>query len=154
MDESYSAGTQGGARTPAGPAHQRAEPPAELTLARELLAQLLPGADAALLVAGLMAERSAPPRSPSLPAPRDSELDAPARELRRVRAQLAAGAAARGMQHAMNNPLTALLAEAQLLELEPLADEHRLAIVRMVELARRVAAVIRQLDGTSTPTVG
>jgi signal transduction histidine kinase len=153
MDESYSAGTPGGAPDAAAPSHRRGEPPTELTLARELLAQLLPAADAALLVAGLMAERAAP-CDPSLPAPRDSELDAPARELRRVREQLAAGVAARSMQHAMNNPLTALLAEAQLLELEPLADEHRLAIVRMVELARRVAAVIRRLVGASAPGVG
>jgi hypothetical protein len=54
----------------------------------------------------------------------------------------------RTAHHALNDALTALLAEAQLLELEPLADEHLRAVGRIVELARRVAKVARRLDGT------
>lgn len=54
----------------------------------------------------------------------------------------------RAAQHALNDALTALLAEAQLLELEPLADEHLRAVGRIVELARRVTKVARRLDGT------
>ncbi|HEU4630370.1 MAG TPA: hypothetical protein VFS08_11540 [Gemmatimonadaceae bacterium] len=50
------------------------------------------------------------------------------------------------LQHALNNPLAALMAEAQLLELEELAPAHRAAVARMVELCRRMAAVVRQLD--------
>jgi C4-dicarboxylate-specific signal transduction histidine kinase len=104
-----------------------------------------------LLVTGLLAERLAPLRDLSLPEPRESELDQPARELRRVRTLLALGEAARPVQHAMNNPLTALLAEAQLLELEPLADDHRLAVGRIVDLARRIAKVTRRLDLPAPP---
>ncbi len=76
-----------------------------------------------------------------------SELDAPARELQRVRAQFLRGESARLAQHALSNPLTALLAEAQLLELEPLAPEHQQAVSRLIELARRVTAAVRRLDG-------
>jgi signal transduction histidine kinase len=88
----------------------------------------------------------ASPRAGTLPPPPDAELDAPARELHRVRAQIALAESARTVQHALNNPLTALLAEAQLLELEPLEPEVRAAAGRLVELARRVAAAARKLD--------
>lgn len=53
----------------------------------------------------------------------------------------------RAAQHAMNDAVTALLAEAQLLELEPLAEDHLRAVGRIVELARRVAKVARRLNG-------
>jgi hypothetical protein len=53
----------------------------------------------------------------------------------------------RTAQHALNDALTALLAEAQLLELEPLADEHLQAVGRIIELARRVVKMARRLDG-------
>lgn len=56
----------------------------------------------------------------------------------------------RATRHAMNDAVTALLAEAQLLELEPLADEHLRAVGRIVELARRVARVSRSLDGSGS----
>ena len=68
------------------------------------------------------------------------------RELRRTQRLIAAGEVAMGLQHAMNNPLTALLAEAQLLELEELAPEQRASVRRMIELARRVIALVRGLD--------
>jgi signal transduction histidine kinase len=150
MRESYSDRDASGA--PIGAAESERVPPHALT--RELLAQLLPGVDAELLLAGLLAERAAPSRDPSLAAPADSELDPPARELRRVRAQIALAESARMVQHALNNPLTALLAEAQLLELEPLAEEHHVAAARLVELARRVAAAARRLDVSGAPRAG
>jgi hypothetical protein len=56
----------------------------------------------------------------------------------------------RTAQHALNDALTALLAEAQLLELEPLAEDHLQAVGRIVELARRIAKVARRLDGSGS----
>jgi hypothetical protein len=56
--------------------------------------------------------------------------------------------AMRAAQHEMNVAVAALLAEAQLLELEPLADEHLRAVGRIIELARRVAKAGRRLDGS------
>lgn len=51
------------------------------------------------------------------------------------------------VQHEMNNPLAALLAESQLLELDPaLSDEQRESVKRIVDLARRVIASSRKLD--------
>ena len=83
-----------------------------------------------------------------------ADAEPPEAELRRVRRQFALGEAARSAQHDLNNPLTALLAEVQLLELEALAPEHRAAARRIVELARRVAAVARRLSVTQAPTIG
>ena len=51
------------------------------------------------------------------------------------------------VQHEMNNPLAALLAESQLLELDPnLTGEQRESVKRIVDLARRVIASSRKLD--------
>ena len=50
------------------------------------------------------------------------------------------------LQHALANPLTALLAEAQLLELEALDAEQRAAVERVVTLCRRTIEVVRALD--------
>jgi len=51
------------------------------------------------------------------------------------------------IQHQLNNPLAALLAEAQLLGMEPaLGAEHRAAAARITELTRRVIALVRELD--------
>lgn len=51
------------------------------------------------------------------------------------------------LQHDINSPLTALLAEAQMLALdEQLPGDQNAAAEQIVELARRVAAVVRQLD--------
>lgn len=125
---------------------------AERALARDLIARLLPSADAELLVVGLLAERASPegmrPRGVRVDSAGETDPDPAAREVQRVRRQLAVGESARAAQHALNNPLTALLAEAQLLELEPLADEHLRAVGRIVELTRRVAKAGRRLDGT------
>jgi signal transduction histidine kinase len=138
MGESYSAGGASGA---------------ERSLARDLIARLLPSANADLIVTALLAERNSPEGmrphgvTTSPDSGRDAADDPATRELRRVRRQFALAESARTVQHALNNPLTALLAEAQLLELEPLADEHLRAVGRIVELARRVAKVSHRLDG-------
>ena len=71
----------------------------------------------------------------------------PLRALRQTQRLLAAGELATRLQHSINNPLAALLAEAQLLELEPLAPDHRASVERIIELSRRVIDVVRALDG-------
>lgn len=64
----------------------------------------------------------------------------------RAEIQLLRQAVAR-VQHEVNNPLAALLAEAQLLAMEPeLSDEHRVVAKRMEDLVRRVIAAVRKLD--------
>ena len=51
------------------------------------------------------------------------------------------------VQHSLNNPLAALLAEAQLLAMETTLDpEHRAAVDRMTELVRRLISLVRGLD--------
>lgn len=78
----------------------------------------------------------------------NARRDDPAHDaLRRTRRFLAAGEIALGLQHAINNPLTALLAEAQLLEFEELPPEHREAVERIVTQTRRVIELVRGLDG-------
>ena len=67
-------------------------------------------------------------------------------ELRQARRIFAAGQAALSLQHAINNPLAALLAEAQLLQLEELTGEQRGSVDRMVELCRRIVTLVRRLD--------
>lgn len=76
-------------------------------------------------------------------APGDSR---PARELRELQRLVAVGEIAAGFHHEVNNPLTALLAEAQLLEMEPLDEPLREAVRRIVDLCRRVIATVRRLD--------
>jgi signal transduction histidine kinase len=70
--------------------------------------------------------------------------------LRQTQRLLAAGEIAMKMQHALNNPLAALLAEAQLLQLEDLALEHQKAVERIIELSRRLIDVTRSLEGIGT----
>lgn len=71
------------------------------------------------------------------------------RALRHNQRLLAAGELAMRLQHSLNNPLAALLAEAQLLELEELAPEHEASVKRIIELTRRVVEVVRGLDGVA-----
>lgn len=82
------------------------------------------------------------------------ELLAARDELRRTQQLLAAGEIAVGLQHAMNNPLTAVLAEAQLLEMEPLPPETATAVRRIIESTRRLVALVRQLDAVSPKKAG
>jgi signal transduction histidine kinase len=77
------------------------------------------------------------------------ELGPIQRELRRTQQLIAMGEATSRIQHTLNNPLTALLAEAQLLEMEDLADEHRAAVKRIIELCRRLVGMVRNLDSGS-----
>ena len=44
----------------------------------------------------------------------------------------------------MNNPLAALLAELQLLEMEPLAPDHRESVERAIGLTRRLIVIVRE----------
>jgi hypothetical protein len=55
------------------------------------------------------------------------------------------------VQHALNNALAALMAEAQLLELEELTAPQQEAVARMVELCRLMAGLIRELGGVPRP---
>lgn len=77
-----------------------------------------------------------------------------ATSLAATRQRLATADIAVRLQHALNNPLAALMAEAQLLQLEALAPDHREAVGRMVELCQRMVALVRQLDAIRRPTVG
>ncbi|HUF26076.1 MAG TPA: histidine kinase dimerization/phospho-acceptor domain-containing protein [Gemmatimonadaceae bacterium] len=70
--------------------------------------------------------------------------------LRRTHRLVAAGEIALRMQHSLNNPLAALLAETQLLAMEPLDTEHQAAIDRIVALVRRVIGIVRRLDGVAS----
>lgn len=50
----------------------------------------------------------------------------------------------KGLQHTLNNPLAALLAELQLLEMEELTPPHRESVERMIGLCRRVIMIVRE----------
>ena len=82
------------------------------------------------------------------------ELAAAQDELRRTQRLMAAGEIALGLQHSMNNPLTAILAEAQLLEMEELSAETRTAVSRIVENTRRLVALVRKLDAIGPKKAG
>jgi signal transduction histidine kinase len=73
----------------------------------------------------------------------DAEVASALRQARRI---FAAGQATLSLQHGINNPLAALMAEAQLLQLEELQPEHRESVDRIVELCRRVVVLVRRLD--------
>jgi signal transduction histidine kinase len=55
------------------------------------------------------------------------------------------------IRHTLNNPLTALLTEAQLLQLEDLPEEQKQSVDRIVELCRRTIDAVRQLDKILIP---
>lgn len=99
----------------------------------------------ARVVARDLIDRSPSELAVALTAALDSEPAVTA-ELRQARRIFAAGQAALSLQHAINNPLAALLAEAQLLQLEELPAEQRGSVDRMVELCRRIVALVRRLD--------
>jgi signal transduction histidine kinase len=67
-------------------------------------------------------------------------------EVAKARRIFAAGQAVLSLQHSINNPLAALLAEAQLLEMEELTKEQHDSVERMIELCRRIVALVRRLD--------
>ena len=74
------------------------------------------------------------------------ELGPIQRELRRTQQLIAMGETTARIQHTLNNPLAALLAEAQLLEMEELREDHRAAVKRIIELCRRLVGLVRGLD--------
>lgn len=74
--------------------------------------------------------------------------------LRHLQALVAAGQTAGGLKHKLNNPLAALLAEAQMMELEPLSPEHANAAKRIVDLCRRVISVTETINAHGTQRAG
>jgi signal transduction histidine kinase len=118
-----------------------------------------PSSEARALGAALVVSKSdlvtglAPAIAASLAARDGSAAGSPSAAalaaLRRVQRLMAMGELSRRLQHSLNNPLAALLAEAQLLELEEMPAEHRESVRRIVELTRRVISHIRGLDGVS-----
>jgi signal transduction histidine kinase len=102
----------------------------------------------ARLVARERADGSPSELADALTAALESDIGVTA-ELRQARRIFAAGQSALSLQHAINNPLAALLAEAQLLQLEELTAEQRGSVDRMVELCRRVVVLVRRLDALS-----
>jgi nitrogen-specific signal transduction histidine kinase len=117
--------------------------PAPSTL-REVIALLLP--TAVVREAGNDAAASGTPGALVVTLPQD---EASTEALRKARRLLAAGEVALGLKHAMNNPLTAILAESQLLSLEELPTEASGAVSRIVESTRRLIALVRKLDVTA-----
>lgn len=57
----------------------------------------------------------------------------------------------KGLQHTLNNPLAALLAELQLLEMEELPVAHRESVERSLSLCRRLIRIVRERVPASLP---
>ena len=70
-----------------------------------------------------------------------------AAEVMRARRLVAAGEIALRFQHSVNNPLAGILAEAQLMQLDPVTPEQHEALERIVVLCRRIIELGRSLDG-------
>ncbi|MFI5232370.1 MAG: hypothetical protein ACHQSE_07650 [Gemmatimonadales bacterium] len=68
-------------------------------------------------------------------------------EVMRARRLVAAGEIALRFQHSVNNPLAGILAEAQLMQLDPVTAEQNEALERIVMLCRRIIELGRTLDG-------
>jgi signal transduction histidine kinase len=68
-------------------------------------------------------------------------------DVMRARRLIAAGQIALGFQHSLNNPLAGILAEAQLMQLDPVTAEQNEALERIVMLCRRIVEMGRSLDG-------
>lgn len=80
---------------------------------------------------------------------RSLDDDALPRYLRHCHAMLAAGRTASRLPHRLNNPLAALLAEAELLRLEPLSEGQRESVDRILEISHRLIDEVRVLDGVA-----
>lgn len=50
----------------------------------------------------------------------------------------------KGLQHTLNNPLAALLAELQLLEMDTLTPPQREGVERSIELVRRLIRIVKE----------
>jgi signal transduction histidine kinase len=150
MGETYSVRRADGTAQPSVSPLVVSESAAHLAFARELLESILSDVDLDRLLRGLLAEREPLADASPSRARFDSESALAARELQRVRAQFALGAAARSLQHAFSNPLTALLAEAQLLEIERLDEDQKAAVGRILDLARRLVTLSKRLSGSDS----
>ena len=65
----------------------------------------------------------------------------------RARRLVAAGELALRLQHSLNNPLAAILAETQLMQLDVTNEDERAALERIVSMCRRMVDLLRGLDG-------
>ena len=68
-------------------------------------------------------------------------------QVTRARRLVAAGEIALRLQHAMNNPLAGLLAESQLMLMDPQTPDQQASLERIVGLCRRMIEMTRTLDG-------
>lgn len=80
----------------------------------------------------------------AIPAVSDGQFGA---ALARARRLLAAGEVAFTLQHDFNNPLAALMAEVQMLQIDAPNPDIQATAGRMLELVRRLTALSRSLDG-------
>ena len=120
-------------------------PLAAAALVREALAMALPGVPVTVVAEGTAANDDMP----------DAASLAPAwAALRRTQQRVAASDVAMRLQHALANPLTALLFEAQLLEMEPLPPALAEAVGRIVTQCRRTIEVARRLDAAGAAPAG
>ena len=68
-------------------------------------------------------------------------------QVMRARRLVAAGEIALRLQHALNNPLAGLLAESQLMLMDPQTPDLQASLERIVGLCRRMIEMMRTLDG-------
>ena len=68
-------------------------------------------------------------------------------QIMRARRLVAAGEIALRLQHALNNPLAGLLAESQLMLMDPQTPDQQASLERIVGLCRRMIEMTRTLDG-------
>jgi two-component system NtrC family sensor kinase len=68
-------------------------------------------------------------------------------QVMRARRLVAAGEIALRLQHALNNPLAGLLAESQLMLMDPQTPDQQASLERVVGLCRRMIEMTRSLDG-------
>ena len=78
--------------------------------------------------------------------------DEHAAQVMQARRLVAAGELALRFQHAVNNPLAGILAEAQLMQFDPLPPEQHAALERIVVLCRRIIELGKALDGVGDKT--
>jgi signal transduction histidine kinase len=102
---------------------------------------------AAAGAAGVQAAHLARRLVPSLAEQLEQRGSEHAAEVMRARRLVAAGEIALGFQHAVNNPLAGILAEAQLMQMDPVTKEQSEALERIVALCRRIIELGKALDG-------
>ncbi len=68
-------------------------------------------------------------------------------QVTRARRLVSAGEIAMRLQHALNNPLAGLLAESQLMLMDPQTPDQQASLERIVGLCRRMIEMTRTLDG-------